>query len=121
MLRSLRIACLAVFALPAVALAQADDTTAPAATCVQPVVPPANKTLNKAAADKLNAESTAYAACGDAYLKARRATAAKYQAIANTHVDAANGFATQFNGFAATLDAYSKAQAAKAAKAKADE
>ncbi len=118
MFRSARLACITLVALPLLAFAQSDDTIVPPVTCVKPAVPAIGASLTKAASEKLNAESTAYAACGDSYLKARRAATAKYQAIANAHVDASNKFATEFNAFAASLDALSKAQAAKAAKGK---
>ncbi len=113
MFRPARFACVTLLALPAFAFAQADDTAVPAATCVKPVVPAINATLTKAASDKLNAESTAYATCSSAYIAARRATTAKYQAVANAHVDASNKFTADFNAFAASLEAFSKAQAAK--------
>lgn len=118
MLRSVRFAAVCLLALPAFAFAQADDVPVPAANCIKPTVPAVGTSLDKAKADKLNAETTAYGACADAYLKARRATTKKYQDIANTHADAGNAFATDFNGFVATLEAFSKAQAAKAAAAK---
>lgn len=117
MLRIARLACITLLTLPAAAFAQLDDMAVPAPTCVKPIVPAATASLSKPAADKLNAEITAYASCGDSYLKARRATTAKYQAIANAHVVAANTFATDFNAFSVELGAFSKTQAAKAAKA----
>lgn len=113
MLRTARIACFALLTLPTLVLAQADDITVPAAACVKPVVPAIGASLDKAAAEKLNTSSTAYAACADAYLKARRATSGKYQAIANAHINASNAFAAEFNAYAAALDVFSKAQAAK--------
>ena len=116
--RSVRFAAFCLLALPAFAFAQAEDVAVPVASCIKPVVPAVGTPLDKAKADKLNAEATAYAACADAYLKARRATTKKYQDIANTHADAGNAFATDFNGFVAALDTFSKAQAAKAAKEK---
>lgn len=118
MLRSVRFATACLLALPAFAFAQADDTAVPAASCIRPAVPAAGAALDKAAADKLNTESKAYAACADAYMKARRATADKHQLIANGHVNAANALAADFNAYATALDAFSKAQAAKAAKEK---
>jgi len=118
MLRSVRVACLTLLALPAFAFAQADDTAIPASTCIKPSVPAATITLDKAAAEKLNAESRAYASCGDAYMKARRATAEKYQQIANAQIGAANAFAADYNAFATALGDFSKAQAAKAAQEK---
>ncbi|MDO9452899.1 MAG: hypothetical protein Q7J29_08560 [Stagnimonas sp.] len=118
MLRSVRVACFTLLALPAFAFAQVDDTAIAASTCIKPSVPAATVTLDKAAAEKLNAESRAYAGCGDAYMKARRATAEKYQQIANAQVSAANAFAADYNAFAAALGEFSKAQAAKAAQEK---
>ncbi len=113
MLRSVRLACISLLCLPTFAFAQADDTTVPPPTCVKPVLPAAGTALSKTAADKLNAESTAYSACAQAYIAARRTTAAKHQAIATTQANAANTFVAEFNGFVASLDAFSKAQAAK--------
>lgn len=118
MIRSACLACIALLALPVLALAQVDDTVVPPIGCVKPTVPAIGTTLDKAAAEKLNAQSAAYSACGDVYRKARRASADKYQAIANAQINAANGFAAEFNEYAASLDAFGKAQAAKAAKEK---
>jgi len=112
------LALIALLALPAIGHAQGDDAVPPPATCIKPVVPPPGTALDKAAAEKLNTESKAYSACGDAYMTARRAAADKHQQIANTQVGAANAFAAEFNGFAASLAAFSKAQADKAAKEK---
>ena len=113
---SARFACVTLLALPGLVLAQVDDTAVPLPTCVKPAVPAIGATLDKAAAEKLNSDSKTYAACADAYMKARRATADKYQAVANAQITAANGFASEFNAYATSLDAFSKAQAAKAKK-----
>ncbi|MES2683903.1 MAG: hypothetical protein V4650_10330 [Pseudomonadota bacterium] len=107
-----RFACLVLLALPGLAFAQVDDTAVPLPTCVKPALPAIGATLDKAAAEKLNGDSKVYAACADAYMKARRATADKYQAVANAQITAANGFAAEFNAYASSLSAFSKAQAA---------
>lgn len=110
-----------LFAVPLWASAQvpaaADDATVPPATCVKPVLPDATKPLDKAGSDKLNAETKAYQVCADTYLKARRAIAAKHQAIANANAEAANGLAGEFNSYAAALEAYNNARKAADAAA----
>lgn len=116
MLRTARITCLVLLTLPALALAQVDDAAVPALTCVMPVVPAIGTKLDKTASEKLNAESTAYSSCGNAYIQARRETAAKHQAIANAQIDASNAFAADFNGYVTALGAFSAAQAEKAKK-----
>lgn len=106
--------------LPAALHAQTDDSSLPPATCIKPTVPAPSATLDEAASKKLNTESTAYQTCIDAYLKARRAVAAKYGAISKAHSDAANAQALEFNGFADRLQAFAAAQK-KQASDKADE
>ncbi len=109
-----RLVCIASLSLPALALAQTTATPVPAATCIKPVVPAIGAKLNKAASEKLNAESTAYAACANAHIKALRATAAEHQATANRFTDASNAFVAEFNGFGTALGEFGKAQAAAA-------
>jgi hypothetical protein len=115
------LALAATVTLPLLARAQApavaDDATVPPATCVKPALPDATKPLEKADSDKLNAQTKAYQVCADTYLKARRATAAKHQAIANANADAANALAAEFNGYASALDAYNNARKAADAAA----
>lgn len=114
--RLARLATLAALCLPTLAFAQAADVPVPAPTCSKPVVPAIGAPLSKAAAEKLNAESSAYAGCADSYIKSLRATAASHQAIANKHTEASNAFVAEFNAFGAALTAFSKARA-EAAKA----
>lgn len=109
-----RFACIVALSLPVLAAAQAAGTAVPAATCTKPVVPAIGTKLNKAASEKLNAESTAYAACANAHIKALRATAAEHQATANRYTDASNAYVGEFNAFGTALTAFSKAQAAQA-------
>ena len=116
MLRSARIACLALAALPAFAFAQADDSVIPAATCVKPVVPALGAKLDKKTADTLNGAVNAYAACSSAYIAERRAIAARHQAIVTAQTDAGNTYARDFNAYASALEAFSKSQAAATKK-----
>ena len=111
-----QLAATLLLALPAFAFAQADDTTIPAATCVKPVVPAVGVKLDKKAAEKLNGESTAYAACASAYIAERRAIANKHQVIVTAQTAAANAFASDFNAYATALETYSTGQKADTAK-----
>ena len=110
--------CAALIALPTLAFAQADDIAVPPANCIKPAIPAADAALDNTAAEKLNADTTAFGQCADAYIKARRTTVEKYQTIANAHANAANAFATDFNSYSTALAAFGTARAAKAEKDK---
>ena len=110
--------CAALLALPSLAFAQADDSAVPASTCVKPAIPAVDAAIDNKAAEKLNADVAAYSACAEAYMKARRATAEKYQGISNAHQTAANALAVEFNGWSTALNAFGAARTAKDKKKK---
>lgn len=99
------------FAQTATAPVAAQPVAVPAPTCVKPAIPEL-KALDKKASDALNAGSTAYQKCVQAYIAERREVAKQHEAIINANMNASNALAADFNAFGAQLEALSKARAA---------
>lgn len=93
------------------AAAAAQPVAVPAPNCVKPAVPEL-KALDKKASDALNAGSTAYQKCVQAYITERREVAKQHEAIINANMNASNALAAEFNAFGSQLEALSKARAA---------
>lgn len=91
--------------------AAAQAAAVPPPNCTKPVIPEL-KALDKKASDALNAGSTAYQKCVQAYISERREIAKQHEAIINANMNASNALAQEFNAFGAQLDALSKARAA---------
>jgi hypothetical protein len=115
MSRTTRLASLSLLALPLLALAQT-SVPVPASSCSKPVLPAIDSPMDDKAAKKLNADSTAYAACVETYMKERRAVAEEHRGIFEANANAANAAAKEFNNFSTELTALSAARADKTKK-----